>query len=128
MNKTIEAVLILTGMIIGVGMFGIPFSFSVSGFWLGAAELVVLAAIVTVIHRLYGEIVLATPTLHRVPGYVREYLGHCQIFNNFRQFRRTPCLSLGGFFIFTKHLLANTSRDVRVWLDHNTGSGRRFYY
>ena len=75
MNKTIEAVLILTGMIIGVGMFGIPFSFSVSGFWLGAAELVVLAAIVTVIHRLYGEIVLATPTLHRVPGYVRDYLG-----------------------------------------------------
>lgn len=73
--KTIQATLLLSGMIIGVGMFGIPFAFVQAGFWLGAAELVVLAVIVWILHRIYGEIVLATRELHRLPGYVRIYLG-----------------------------------------------------
>ena len=75
MLKFIEAVLILSGMIIGVGMFSIPFSFVRSGFWLGATELLFLTAVITVFHLLYGEIVLKTEGLHRLPGYVRLYLG-----------------------------------------------------
>ena len=43
MRVFFEAVLMLAGMIIGVGMFAIPFSFAAAGFWLGAAELAVLA-------------------------------------------------------------------------------------
>lgn len=65
----------LAGMIIGVGMFAIPFSFAAAGFWLGAAELAVLAMAVLALHVLYGEIVLATPQYHRMPGYIRTYLG-----------------------------------------------------
>lgn len=75
MLKFLQAVLILSGMIIGVGMFGIPFSFARAGFWLGTAELFILAGVVMVFHLLYGEVVLKTPALHRLPGYVRAHLG-----------------------------------------------------
>lgn len=73
--KFLEAVLILSGMIIGVGMFGIPFSFAKAGFGLGAVELVVLAGIMIILHLIYGEIILSTPVRHRFPGYVGMYLG-----------------------------------------------------
>ena len=65
----------LSGAIIGVGMFAIPFSFSVAGFWLGVIELCVLAAVVLMVHLCYGEVVLHTQESHRLPGYVRRYLG-----------------------------------------------------
>lgn len=65
----------LAGMIIGAGMFAIPFSFARAGFWLGAAELGLLSAVVLGLHLLYADIVLATPRFHRMPGYVRLYLG-----------------------------------------------------
>lgn len=73
--KFLEAVLVLSGMIIGAGMFGIPFSFAKAGFVLGTAELVLLAGLVTLLHLLYAEIVLNTGTSHRLPGYTRIYLG-----------------------------------------------------
>jgi len=73
--KFLEAVLILSGMIIGAGMFGIPFSFVKAGFILGTAELILLAGLVTLLHLLYGEIVLHTGVSHRLPGYARIYLG-----------------------------------------------------
>lgn len=65
----------LSGMIIGVGMFAIPFSFSQAGFWLGVIELCVLAGIITLIHWLYGFIVIHTKEQHRLPGYVWLILG-----------------------------------------------------
>lgn len=68
--------LLLSGMIIGVGMFAIPFSFVAAGFWLGVAELAVLSCVVTALHLLYGEVILATSRFHRMPGYIRIYLGN----------------------------------------------------
>jgi len=62
-------------MIIGVGMFAIPFSFVQSGFLPGVAGLVILSSVIMALHLLYGEIVLATPEFHRMPGYIRKYLG-----------------------------------------------------
>lgn len=73
--RFLTAVLALAGMIIGAGMFAIPFSFAQTGFWLGAAELCVFSAVVLGLHLLYADIVLATPEYHRMPGYVRRYLG-----------------------------------------------------
>lgn len=75
MIRLVEASLILAGMIIGVGMFAIPFSFVSAGFWLGILELLILSLVVTLFHLLYGEIVLSTPSQHRLPGYVKIYLG-----------------------------------------------------
>ena len=75
MIRFLEGVFILAGMIIGVGMFAIPFSFAAAGFWLGALELAALSCLVVILHLLYGKIVLVTPEFHRMPGYVRHYLG-----------------------------------------------------
>lgn len=76
MAKFIEAVLILSGMIIGVGMFGIPFSFAKAGFLLGAVLLLSLSLVMIVFHVSYAQVISQTPTRHRLPGYVRLYLGH----------------------------------------------------
>ncbi|OHA10197.1 MAG: hypothetical protein A3A44_01205 [Candidatus Sungbacteria bacterium RIFCSPLOWO2_01_FULL_60_25] len=70
-----EAALLLTGTIIGVGMFGIPFVVREAGFLTGALLLAVLTAAILAVHLAYARIVLATPTVHRLPGYVRLYLG-----------------------------------------------------
>lgn len=75
MTKFLGAVLILSGMIIGVGMFGIPYSFARAGFWWGALELAVLTGVILLFHLLYGEIVFKTKESHRLPGYVRAHLG-----------------------------------------------------
>lgn len=75
MARFIEAVLILSGMIIGVGMFGIPFSFARSGFLLGTLELVFLTGLMALVHLLYARIILATPAPHRIPGYARLHIG-----------------------------------------------------
>ena len=75
MKRFWQAVFILSGMIIGAGMFGIPFSFARAGFWLGTLELAVLTSVVLVFHVLYAELVLATPDFHRMPGYMGRFLG-----------------------------------------------------
>lgn len=75
MIKFLAAVLILSGMIIGIGILGIPYVFAQAGFWVGAFELAILAGVVTLFHLLYADIVIATPAFHRMPGYVRTYLG-----------------------------------------------------
>lgn len=76
MVKTLEAILLLSGMIIGVGMFGIPFSFFKVGFWAASIELIVLTGMITVFHLLYSQIVLRTASAHRLPGYIKIYLGN----------------------------------------------------
>lgn len=75
MLRYIEAILTLSGMIIGVGLFGIPYAFAQSGFWLGVSLLIILTTVAAVLHLYYGEIVLHTHGTHRMPGYARIYLG-----------------------------------------------------
>lgn len=69
------AVATLAGTIIGVGMFGLPYAASQAGFKLTLIYLFLLGIIVTVIHLIYGEIVLRTKEKHRLPGYAQTYLG-----------------------------------------------------
>lgn len=73
--RTWQTVLFLIGTIVGVGMFAIPFVFARAGFLTGVLELIVLAAAVTLIHLAYAEVVARTAEVHRLPGYVRYYLG-----------------------------------------------------
>lgn len=75
LGRNAEAFLLLVGTIVGVGMFAIPFVFERAGFLTGALELVILAAAVTIVHLAYAEVVARTPEIHRLPGYVRLYLG-----------------------------------------------------
>ncbi len=71
----ILAVSTLVGTIIGVGMFGLPYAASRSGVAVTLAYLLVLGFVVTIIHLIYGEIVLRTSARHRLVGYAQIYLG-----------------------------------------------------
>ena len=73
--RSLAAVLLLIGTIVGVGMFAIPFVFVRAGFLTGLIELVTLTAVLTVVHLAYAEVVLRTPEIHRLPGYAARYLG-----------------------------------------------------
>lgn len=75
LSRSAQATLLLLGTIVGVGMFGIPFVFVQAGFLTGAFGLAVVAAIAVVVHLAYAKVVLHTPSLHRLPGYVGLYLG-----------------------------------------------------
>jgi amino acid permease len=70
-----KAVGIIAGMIIGSGMFVIPYAVHVSGLWWSLASAIVALIAVLAIHLAYGEIVANASASHRLPGYVRLYLG-----------------------------------------------------
>src|SRR3989339_612129 len=69
------AVAILIGMIIGAGIFGIPYVVAQAGFAVGLFYLVLLGGAVMLLHLFYGEIVLRTKQEHRLIGYAAKYLG-----------------------------------------------------
>ena len=74
-KKFLYALTTLVGMIIGVGIFGIPYAVAQAGFLIGVFYFGLLAGAVLLIHLLYGEIVLRTPGQHRLVGYGEKYLG-----------------------------------------------------
>lgn len=69
------AIATLTGTIVGVGMFGLPYVASRAGFFVGIVYIVVLAGLFVVLHLMFGEIMLRTNARHRLPGYVGIYFG-----------------------------------------------------
>ncbi len=71
-----RAVAIMVGSVIGVGVFALPYTFSQSGFLIGASFLVGMTVFLGTMQLMYGEIALQTPGNHdRLVGYVRRYLG-----------------------------------------------------
>ncbi|MBI2064192.1 MAG: hypothetical protein HYT66_00560 [Candidatus Yanofskybacteria bacterium] len=69
------AVAALAGTMVGVGVFGIPFSFAKSGFWVGAGSLVAIGLITMLLDLMYGEVILRTQKTHQITGYTEIYLG-----------------------------------------------------
>ena len=72
----ILALAVLTGTIIGAGIFGIPYVVSKSGIVPGFFYLLFLGGTVLLIHLFFGEIVLRTKEKHRLPGFAQKYLGN----------------------------------------------------
>lgn len=66
---------VLAGGIIGAGVFSLPYMFSRSGLLVGFFYLAVAAAVYSVIHLLYADLMLRTPGEHRFVGYANLYLG-----------------------------------------------------
>ncbi|MEK7576631.1 MAG: aromatic amino acid transport family protein [Patescibacteria group bacterium] len=73
--KTLKGLGLLVGMIIGAGMFALPYAIARAGFWWGTFHFVLAALLVTCVHLLYGKVLFQEHTRHRLPGYVREYVG-----------------------------------------------------
>ncbi|MDP3799966.1 MAG: aromatic amino acid transport family protein [bacterium] len=69
------AVSTLVGTIIGVGMFSLPYAAAISGIIPVIFYLVVLGILVTLLHLMYGEVVLRTSAKHRLAGYAEVYFG-----------------------------------------------------
>jgi len=65
----------LIGTIIGAGVFGIPYVMARSGVLTSLFYFLILGLVVTILHLLYGEIVLRTKGKHRIVGYTEKYLG-----------------------------------------------------
>ena len=74
MYQKLLALSTFCGTIIGVGLFGLPYVTAKVGFLPMIFYFLVLGAVMTLIHLIYGEIVLRTPGKHRLPGYNRLYL------------------------------------------------------
>jgi tyrosine-specific transport protein len=103
------ASLILSGTIIGAGMFGLPYAFSRVGVSFSALFILVLAAFLGVLHVAYGLIALHTPGDHRLPGYARIYLGE-------RSFPAVLCVNtlslVGGLVVYIALALTFVSHFV----------------
>jgi len=75
MIRIYQSVATLIGAIVGVGIFGIPYVVSKSGFLIGVVFLFILTLAVLLLHLYYAEIILRTPGRHRFVGYSYKYLG-----------------------------------------------------
>lgn len=74
-SRIILAISTLSGTIIGVGLFSLPFITSKVGIWIMLGYFAVLGVLVILVHRFFGEVVLETEGQHRLPGYAGIYLG-----------------------------------------------------
>lgn len=76
MNKNFfQALATLVGTVIGVGLFSLPYITARVGIWTMLFYFLILGTVVILSTLLYGEIVLRTKGLHRLPGYAEKYLG-----------------------------------------------------
>ncbi|MEK9134822.1 MAG: aromatic amino acid transport family protein [Patescibacteria group bacterium] len=66
----------LSGTIIGVGIFSLPYIASQVGIVVMAGYFFILGFFVLLIHYLYADVALATPDFLRLPGYAKLYLGN----------------------------------------------------
>jgi len=68
------AVATLTGTIIGVGLFAMPFVINKSGIIPLFIYMAVLAVIQYFLHLLFAEVILSTKDKHRLPGFMEKYV------------------------------------------------------
>lgn len=74
-KKIFLATATLIGVIVGAGIFGLPYAISQSGIIPGLFYFSVLGAAVIFLYLFFGEIVLRTKDNCRLIGYSRRYLG-----------------------------------------------------
>ena len=66
---------LLVGMIVGAGVFALPYVFSKAGVSWGIFHFAIAFIILLFLHLLYGEIAYFTQGKHRFTGYVEIFLG-----------------------------------------------------
>ncbi len=74
-KKYFQAIAVIVGYTIGVGMFGLPFIVSKSGVLVFLAFIIVLGIVQHLLHLIYANMIVLTHKYHRLPGYVEIYLG-----------------------------------------------------
>lgn len=66
---------LLVGMIIGAGIFALPYTVARAGFYASLAYFFIAASLVTTVHLLYGHVLFENHERHRLPGYMRANFG-----------------------------------------------------
>jgi tyrosine-specific transport protein len=75
LKQVIQASSLLVGTIIGVGIFGMPYVASQSGFLVAMFYLAILGLVAITVHLFYAKIVLVSGDGQRMIGHIRQYLG-----------------------------------------------------
>jgi len=75
-KKFFLSLAVLIGAIIGAGIFGIPYTISMSGVVPALFYFFILGGVVLLLHLFFGEVVLRTEKKHRLIGYAQRYLGN----------------------------------------------------
>jgi len=65
----------LSGTIIGVGVFSLPYITSKVGGWVMLGYFLILGSVVIIVHQFFGKVCLKTPNFKRLPGFAKIYLG-----------------------------------------------------
>lgn len=71
----IKGIGMMVGLIVGAGMFALPYSFAKAGVFWGVFHLAVSLAMMIFLHLWYAEVCFYTKGNHRFAGYVEAYLG-----------------------------------------------------
>ena len=74
-KKIIYALSVLSGTIIGVGLFSLPYITSKVGILIMLGYFLVLGALAILVHLFFGELALQTPDFKRLPGFAKFHLG-----------------------------------------------------
>jgi tyrosine-specific transport protein len=74
-NKIIFSLVTLLGVVVGAGIFALPYSLAQAGLIPFLFHLVLLGGATLTVSLLLGEVVLRTQGRHRLVGYARKYLG-----------------------------------------------------
>lgn len=70
-----QAVAVLIGQIVGVGIFGMPFLIAKAGILSLFFLVIGIGLVQYLIHLIYANLAIVTPTFHQLPGYTETYLG-----------------------------------------------------
>lgn len=73
--KFVYGVSVISGTIIGVGLFALPYVAMKVGIWVLLGYFLVLFPVAVLVHYFFAELALHTPDYKRLPGFVKIYLG-----------------------------------------------------
>ena len=74
-KRYFQAIAVMVGYIVGVGMFGLPYLTVRAGWLAFIILLAVLGSAQYLIHLVYANMIVINRSFHRLPGYVEKYLG-----------------------------------------------------
>lgn len=70
-----QAIAVMVGYTIGVGMFSLPFLISKAGVLTFFIFIIALGTVQYLLHLIYANLIVVTEGYHRLPGYAEIYLG-----------------------------------------------------
>ena len=74
-KRYFQAIAVMVGYIVGVGMFGLPYLTVRAGWIVFAILLIVLGLAQYFVQLIYANMIVISRSFHRLPGYVEKYLG-----------------------------------------------------